>query len=318
MELNVQTKKRWKKVIFWLFIVFIVSFLSLLIAIPTLISSKILNTHVDFSTVYKAEDYGLSAEKLTLETADQLKVMAYEVGVENPKAVVIFLSGIHNPSVTAFYGHAAMLKEQRYASILLEMRAHGESEGDVIGVGFTEVQDVQAVVDYIQKQEKYNDVPIVLYGLSLGGAVAINATGMIPEVDGLMSFSSFASYEDMFVDNMRKEGAPEAYITIQKPFIQLYTMMKFGIKRSDLAPEKQIQNLRERPALIYHSKEDSQINYHHFETIMENAPSHVEKRVVDGDKHFPTEDLLNPKEDKEYEEMMLNFLDKHFNNNRGN
>ena len=85
---------------------------------------------------------------LVLTTADGLNVVAYEVAVEQPNAAVIFLSGIHNPSVTAFFGHARMLLDQGYASILLEMRAHGESEGEVIALGFEEYRDAQAVVDY--------------------------------------------------------------------------------------------------------------------------------------------------------------------------
>lgn len=39
------------------------------------------------------------------------------------------------------------------------MRAHGESDGDVICVGYKEHLDVRAVVDYIKANDRYNDVP---------------------------------------------------------------------------------------------------------------------------------------------------------------
>ncbi len=70
-----------------------------------------------------------SALGLTLTTEDE--------------AVVLFLSGLQEPSVTAFLGHARMLAERGYASLLLEVRAHGESEGDRIALSFHDHRDVR-------------------------------------------------------------------------------------------------------------------------------------------------------------------------------
>jgi uncharacterized protein len=66
-----------------------------------------------------------------------------------------------------------MLLDEGYASILLEMRVHGESEGEVIALGYEEYLDVQAVVDYIKRNHSYSGVPIVVYGLAMGGAAAV-------------------------------------------------------------------------------------------------------------------------------------------------
>ncbi|MGV8149961.1 MAG: hypothetical protein ACLKAN_13255 [Alkaliphilus sp.] len=43
-----------------------------------------------------------------------------------------FSSGMGDAPVSGFFGHARMLKENGFGSILLEMRARGESEGDAI------------------------------------------------------------------------------------------------------------------------------------------------------------------------------------------
>lgn len=70
-----------------------------------------LNRHINFKKTYSASEFGIESNDIKLTTSDGLKIAAYEVFQPSPKAVVIFLSGIENPSVTAFFGHAAMLKK---------------------------------------------------------------------------------------------------------------------------------------------------------------------------------------------------------------
>lgn len=280
-------------------------------AIPPLIIGGMVNQHVAFSRTWTASEFGLSSEKLTLTTADGIDVVAYEVYVEDPKAVAIFLSGIHNPSVTAFFGHANMLQDHGYASMLLEMRAHGESEGSVISLGFKEHLDTRAVVDYILGQSRYEDAPIVVYGLSMGGATAINSIGQILEIDGLISMSAYSSWADVFVDNM---GLPEPLASVQRPFVRLYTTLKYGIGNRSIIPKRQIQNLGDRPALIIHSRGDAQVPYPNFERIIANAPPHVETWVREGDAHFIVagDHFPTPQEDVEYASRIIGFLDRHF------
>lgn len=273
-----------------------------------------INHHVIFDRMFEAEEFGLTSHKHILTTTDGLNIEVYEVNEENPKAVIIFLSGIHNPSVTAFYGHSKMLKEHGYASILLEMRAHGESEGDLISLGYKEHLDVQAVVDYIGTEEKYVNTSIVVYGLSMGGATAINSIGQIPEISGVISLSAYSSWEDVFFDNMVEMGAPKIWARIQKPFVKLYSTFKFGLDNYKMYPKYQIKNLGDRPAFIIHSDKDSQIPLVSFQRILENAPSHVETWIREGDLHFIlTEDnFIKPYVDTEYSNKILKFLEENF------
>jgi fermentation-respiration switch protein FrsA (DUF1100 family) len=303
-------RKKLKIILCTLFVVIIIVFS----AIPPVTMHKFINMHVDFKETYSAEDFGLSSEKLMLTTTDGLNIAAHEVYTQAPKAVVIFISGIHNPSVTGFFGHAKMLQENNYASILLEMRAHGESEGDVICLGYKEYLDTKAVVDYIKQNNKYKDVPIVVFGVSMGGATAINSIGEIKEIDGLISISAYSSWEDVFCDNMVKMGVYKPITQIEKPFVKLYAMFKYGFKSFNISPKDEIKKLGQRPALIIHSTKDSQVPFSSFERIIENAPNHVESWVKDGDLHFILEDdnFLTPQDDKEYSEHILTFLNKHF------
>jgi len=284
---------------------------TVLAAIPPLVMNNMVNLHVSFSQTWTGAEQDLHPERLVLITEDGIHVVAYEVYVENPKAVVIFLSGIYNPSVTAFYGHARMLLEEGYASVLLEMRAHGESEGDVIGLGFKEHRDTQAVVEHLQATPRYAGVPIVVYGLSMGGAVAINSIGQIPDIAGLISMSAYSSWDEVFLDNM---GASGLLAAAQRPFLSLYTTLKYGWDNRNINPGDEIRKLGHRPALLIHSRGDSQVSYANFERLQARAPSHVETWVREGDLHgIVQEDLfLTPQKDVEYAERILGFLHRHF------
>ena len=279
--------------------------------IPPLVMRDMVDRHVTFARTYTGAEHGLSPERLILTTADGLDIVAYEVTAEQPKAVIIFLSGIHNPSVTAFFGHARMLLDHGYASILVEMRAHGESEGEVIGLGFKEYRDTQAAVDYIKGNARYTDVPIVVYGLSMGGAVAINSIGQIPDIAALISMSAYSAWDDVFIDNM---GASGLVAWVQRPFVRLYTTLKYGWDSRNITPKQQIRNLDGRPALLIHSRGDSQVPYPSFERLLAQAPAHVETWVREGDLHFIVADdlFLTPDADVEYADRILGFLERHF------
>ena len=282
-----------------------------LAAIPPLVMNDMVNQHVTFSQTWTGEAFDLASTRLVLTTMDGLDIVAYEVHADTPKAVVIFLSGIHNPSVTAFFGHARMLWEAGYASILVEMRAHGESAGQVIALGFQEHLDTRAVVNYIRTNPRYPETPIVVYGLSMGGAVAINSIGQIPDIDALISMSAYSGWDDVFLENM---GGPGFLAAAQRPFLRLYTTLKYGWSNRNINPRDEIQKLGSRPALLIHARGDSQVSFANFERLVACAPAHVETWVREGDGHFIVKEglFLTPHEDTEYAERVIGFLDRHF------
>lgn len=271
--------------------------------------NSMLNRHVSFNKTWTAEEFGLEAEHFFVKTEDGFNISAYEVTVDTPKAVIVCLSGIHNPSATIYFGHAQLFKKHNFATIMLDMRSHGESDGNKICIGYKEWLDVKAIIKHIKDKPLYNNVPVIVFGVSMGGATAINATGEIADIDGLISLSAFSSWEDVFYDNM-KTSVPKIFAKICKPFVSLVTYLKFGTDSRTIMPKKEIEKLENRPALLMHSKDDSQVPFRSFETIIEHAPLHVEIFIRKGDIHFITEDFVNPEEDKEYADKIIQFINK--------
>ena len=170
-----------------LIIIFIIlSIITAFAFIPLQIIAQMTDRHCEFET-YSPEIFGVEATKISLKTEDKLTLTAWDVEVDKPKGTVIFVSGIHSPSVTYFFGHAKMMEKNGFSSLLIELRSHGESEGNKIGLGMLEYKDVEAGVNYIKSKEEYKDLPIIVFGVSMGGATAINSIGEIEEIDGLIS-----------------------------------------------------------------------------------------------------------------------------------
>jgi hypothetical protein len=148
----------------------------------------------------------------------------------------------------------------------------------------------------------------------MGGATAINAAARIPEIAAVISVSAYSSWEDAFCDNIVGVGAPRLYATVQKPFVQAYIAIAYGLDSLVDSPKNNISKLGQRPALIIHSTDDSQVRFGSFERLVANAPEHVETWVKQGDYHFilAAETFLHPDQDDEYHARITEFLEMHF------
>ena len=299
-----------KKMIITLIAIILCLFIGLLAVIPVIIINPMVNSHVNFK-LYSPQDYGVEAKSLTLNTEDGLSIAAWMTAPKEAKGVVMLLSGIHNPSVTGFWGYAKMLEENGYASMLIEMRGHGNSQGNRISLGMEEWLDVKAGVDYIKNHEEYNNAPIIVWGTSMGGATAIISAGKIPEINGVISFSAYSSFSDVFCDNM---GVPAFLGFFQKPFVNLYLGLRYGFGKLKITPINEIQKLNGRPILLAHSTEDSQIPFKNFERLKAKAADPVDTFIRNGDEHFIfySQFFNNPIEDTEVREALIKFLNDNF------
>lgn len=302
-------------------IIALASFLALLVLAPFIAIPLYLNQHVSYQgyatpstllqDIYEASDFGLEDKQRYLSTEDGLTVWTSEVYVSHPKAVVIYLSGIEQPSVTYFYGHSKYMAGHGIASFLLEVRGHGKSGGSRICLGYEEVKDVKALVEYIRSRSDYDGVPIVLHGVSMGGAAAVNAFGQLKEIDGLIAMSAYSSFEDVFTDTLKTMGMPSLLGTLERPLVTASLSLLFGAKTvRELKPVKQIQNAQNRPVFLISCTGDTEVSMENMLRLKEACPS-AQTWLRDSWEHFIVKDcdFKNVAQDKEYCEKILNFLE---------
>jgi pimeloyl-ACP methyl ester carboxylesterase len=199
-----------------------------------------------------------------------------------------------------------------FATVFFDMRAHGDSEGNIICMGYKEHLDTKAVVKYIKAKQEYSYIPLIIMGLSLGASTAIISAGEIPEIDGLISLSAFSSWEDIFSDKMNAYS-PAFFTRLEKPLVIISAKVKYRVDSKIISPVNGIKKLGTRPALLMHSREDSEVPFENFKRLLENAPSHVETFIREGDIHsIIRTKFTTPEKDIEYVSVLTGFLTRNF------
>jgi pimeloyl-ACP methyl ester carboxylesterase len=134
---------------------------------------------------------GLAYRDAPLVTEDGLHLGAWFLPGTRPESLIM-VHGIGS-NRTVLLEMAADLHARGYNLLLLDLRAHGSSEGDISTLGVKEVRDIRAAAAFLQTQPEVDPNRIGIYGGSLGGAVALLSAGAIPELRAVVADSSFAS-----------------------------------------------------------------------------------------------------------------------------
>lgn len=108
-------------------------------------------------------------DTVSLKTKSGLKIAAWYIPADSTaKGTVILVHGLSS-NRTAMMHEFYEFRYRGYNTMLVDLRAHGASDGSTTTIGFAEDEEVKLCYDYVAaKGEK----KIILYGLSLG-AVAI-------------------------------------------------------------------------------------------------------------------------------------------------
>ena len=132
-------------------------------------------------------------EDVWLLTADGVKINAFYRA--NPESTQVLL-WFHGNAENIGYGldHLMLLAGNGINVLEVDYRGYGRSEGkpDEAGV----YHDADAAYDYLVNQRRYRPQDVIIYGVSLGGAVAVNLASRRP-CGGLIVQSSFTSARDM-------------------------------------------------------------------------------------------------------------------------
>ncbi|KAA3665547.1 MAG: alpha/beta fold hydrolase, partial [Chloroflexi bacterium] len=130
-------------------------------------------------------DYGFAYEDVAVETADNLTLHGWYIPSTNG-AAVIALHGINSNRVSMLEP-AVLLAEHGYGVFLLDLRAHGESEGDVLPFGGPEGEDVRATAVFLQSRDDVDPDRIGVIGWSLGAQTAVIAAAQHPEIKAIIA-----------------------------------------------------------------------------------------------------------------------------------
>src|SRR5207247_2769667 len=120
------------------------------------------------------ESYRLPSESLAIVTDDDLKLAAWLIprsgttSVSSTDPVVIMLHGY--PAEKADMLPIALMLHPKFATLLVDLRYFGTSEGRATTLGFRERRDLARVIDVLARR---GITRVGVFGYSLGGAIAL-------------------------------------------------------------------------------------------------------------------------------------------------
>ncbi|SHM39951.1 alpha/beta hydrolase [Chitinophaga sp. CF418] len=156
----------------------------------------------------------VSYEIVHLTTSNGLQLEGWWMPIPSAKGTVILFHG-YGGSKDGPIPEAEYFRTLGYNALLVDFRAHGNSEGNVCTVGYKEAEDVMLAYNFVQqKGEKH----VMLWGVSMGAAAILRAVPTYHlHPDKVILECSFATLTDAVKGRMRAVGLPGT------PFSQLLT-----------------------------------------------------------------------------------------------
>lgn len=130
------------------------------------------NQHMPF--IQKRKEYMMEQpyEDKWIESDDALRLHATWFPQADLKKVVICFHGYTSQGMSDYIGLSDYYMKNGYSMLLVDERAHGESEGTYIGFGCLDRHDAIKWIDFVIEMCG-EDVQILLHGTSMGGSTEI-------------------------------------------------------------------------------------------------------------------------------------------------
>lgn len=143
-------------------------------------------------------DLGLKFETKSFDVRDEngrlLKIVSWWMPKESSRATVVLIHGYADAKVGAL-AWAPMLHHLGLNILALDLRAHGESEGVNCTGGVREREDVAQVIDRLRLDHPDETQKLILFGISLGGAVAVGVGALRDDIDAIVCDSLYTSFD---------------------------------------------------------------------------------------------------------------------------
>jgi dipeptidyl aminopeptidase/acylaminoacyl peptidase len=203
------------------------------------------------------EDYRLRVEAVRIRADDGVRLAGWFLPRPGAPAVVL-LHGY--PAEKADLLPLASALAPQFATLLLDHRYFGDSEGRATTLGFRERQDLKRVLDFLESR---GATAVGVFGFSLGGAVALLTAAEDPRIRAIAAYAPFA--------DLRTLGH-ELYGWMwlgRYPFVEamlLWSRLAFGGDITQPTPAAAAARLTV-PVLLVHSRMDEQIPFGHAERL---------------------------------------------------
>lgn len=292
--------KRFKKITISIFIVLLTLFIGVSSLVGVLFYNLALNANYSKDIIYaEYNDKNLNdAQKWLeeksnysdkyIESYDKLQLHSYVVSQNSNKWAIV----VHG------YGGSGKLMSDKskyfydmgYNVLIPDLRGHGKSEGDYIGMGWKDRLDIISWINFIIKENP--NAEIVLHGTSMGAATVLMTSGenLPSNVKAIVADCAYTSAWDEFSYQL------ETYLKVPSSYIlnvtNMVTKLKAGYSLKEASALECVKKATV-PILFIHGDKDKFVPYSMMDKLYDATNSPKEKLTIEGGEHANS-DLVSP------------------------
>ena len=227
-------------------------------------------------------------KKISARTRDGYTLIAAEFAPKQESDKWALLLHGYTGWKEEMYQFAYWYYEQGFHVLVPDLRCQGESEGDFIGMGWTDHYDCELWIAHILAQTP--EAKIVLHGQSMGAATALIMAGS-PEVSehiaAVVSDSAYTEAYEMFGDKITEWFHLPAAVFVDSACLML--QLRGGYDLRDASPLRAVARSGV-PTLFIHGDQDRMIDVGISYELFEAAACEKELFIVVGAGHAQAQD----------------------------
>ena len=216
---------------------------------------------------------------VSLKSQDDLNLHAAYID-QNSHIYMIMVHGYRGDGASII-SPIKQMKKAGYNLLIPDLRGHGFSEGDYIGMGWDDREDIIEWIDYLLSKDPH--ASIILYGVSMGGATVMDVAGeKLPhQVKAIIEDCGYTSVWDIFKAHIDMNNI-ESEVALH--MASLVTKIRAGYYLEDVRPIEQVKK-SQTPMLFIHGAEDNFVPFSMVNELYNAATCPKEKLVIQGAGH---------------------------------
>lgn len=247
--------------------------------------------------------FGLPYEAVTFSTEDGVSLEGWFIPSTVPSDTTLIVCHGYGANRSDVLPSTHFLnKRGGYNLFYFDFRNHGESGGNATSLGALEQRDLRAAIAHLKKEKPAESVRLGLFGLSMGGSVALAIAAETPSVAAVAAESAFSSYNEVIARFARL-----FYHVPRYPFIPItlfFVRARFGFNPDSFSPIHYIDRISPRPLFLLQGDNDARMPVTEGEALYARAKEPKTLWTVPGADHAQVAEVAGA----EYERRLLEFF----------
>lgn len=212
------------------------------------------------------------------------KVNLHSYEAKNQKESKIWVIAVHGYTDSASFmvDSAKRFLNYGYNVLMPDLRAHGKSDGKYIGMGWPDRLDLMLWIDYLIAT--YGNIKIILYGISMGAATVMMASGekLPSNVRMIIEDCGYTSVWEEFAHELKYLFHMPTFPALYNANLITKIRARYSLKKASAI--KQVKKCK-LPILFIHGDKDNFVPFYMLDKLYNTATCPKEKLVIKNAGH---------------------------------